>query len=210
VPSLEPGTGPRIVSDRWRVMDAITAYQLTSMMTGVVERGTAASTVDLPVPTAGKTGTTNDARDVWFIGFTSDIVAGCYIGYDQPEPLGRGASGGAYCGPVFTEFMREAVDKYGGGPFEVPEGGRFIKIDRYTGQRLPDEASGPNVVAEYFREGEEPLFGVMFDGGFAMGSDFDMIRPDGEGGREVTTSTGGTAVVGPRASFGSMSSGGLY
>ncbi|RBI87121.1 penicillin-binding protein [Rhodosalinus halophilus] len=210
VPSLEPGTGPRIVSDRWRVMDAITAYQLTSMMTGVVERGTAASTVDLPVPTAGKTGTTNDARDVWFIGFTSDIVAGCYIGYDQPEPLGRGASGGAFCGPVFTEFMREAVDKYGGGPFEVPEGGRFIKIDRYTGQRLPDEASGPNVVAEYFREGEEPLFGVMFDGGFAMGSDFDMIRPDGEGGREVTTSTGGTAVVGPRASFGSMSSGGLY
>ncbi|MFP4305126.1 penicillin-binding protein 1A [Rhodosalinus sp.] len=209
-PELSAGYGPRIVSDRWRVMDAITAYQLTSMMTGVVERGTAARTVNLPVPTAGKTGTTNEARDVWFVGFTSNIVAGCYIGYDQPRPLGGGASGGGFCGPVFNEFMQEAVEKYGGGEFEVPEGGRFIKIDRFTGARLPDDASGPNVVAEYFREGEEPVFGVMFDGGFAMGSDFDMIRPDGEGGREVTTSSGGRAVVGPRASFGSMSSGGLY
>jgi penicillin-binding protein 1A len=209
-PALTAGYGPRIVSDRWRVMDAITAYQLTSMMTGVVERGTAARTVNLPVPTAGKTGTTNDSRDVWFVGFTSNIVAGCYIGYDQPRPLGSGASGGGFCGPVFNEFMLEAVEKYGGGDFEVPEGGRFIKIDRFTGARLADDASGPNVVAEYFREGEEPVFGVMFDGGFAMGSDFDMIRPDGEGGRQVTTSTGGTAVVGPRASFGSMSSGGLY
>jgi penicillin-binding protein 1A len=209
-PALTAGYGPRIVSDRWRVMDAITAYQLTSMMTGVVERGTAARTVNLPVPTAGKTGTTNDSRDVWFVGFTSNIVAGCYIGYDQPRPLGRGASGGGFCGPVFNEFMLEAVEKYGGGDFEVPEGGRFIKIDRFTGARLADDASGPNVVAEYFREGEEPVFGVMFDGGFAMGSDFDMIRPDGSTARQVTTSTGGTAVVGPRASFGSMSSGGLY
>ena len=208
--TLPQGQGPRIVSDRRRVMDDITAYQLTSMMQGVVERGTAARTVDLPVPTAGKTGTTNEARDVWFVGFTSTLVAGCYIGYDQPRPLGRGASGGAFCGPVFQEFMTEAVEKYGGEAFEVPEGGRFIKIDRYSGARLPDDATGENVVAEYFREGEEPIFGVAYDGGFAVGSDFDRITPGEDSSREVTTSTGGSGTVGPRASFGSMSSGGLY
>ncbi|MGA9434898.1 MAG: PBP1A family penicillin-binding protein, partial [Roseobacter sp.] len=106
--SLDPGFAPKIVSNRERVMDQITAYQLTSMMRGVVDRGTAARTVNLPVPTAGKTGTTNDAKDVWFIGFTSNIVAGCYIGYDQPRSLGRGASGGGMCGPVFQRFMEQA------------------------------------------------------------------------------------------------------
>ncbi|MCI5095251.1 MAG: penicillin-binding protein, partial [Rhodobacteraceae bacterium] len=208
--NLAPGQTPRIVTDREQVMDAITAYQLTSMMRGVVERGTASRTVNLPVPTAGKTGTTNDARDVWFVGFTSNIVAGCYIGYDQPGPLGRGASGGGMCGPVFQSFMTKATKKYGGGKFDVPEGGHFIKIDRFTGARLPDGASGEYVVAEYFRDGEEPIFGLAYDGGFAMGSNLPLFEEVQSGGRQVTTSTGGTAVVGPKASFGTISSGGLY
>ncbi len=209
--SLDPGFGPRIISNRERVMDSITAYQLTSMMRGVVDRGTAARTVNLPVPTAGKTGTTNDAKDVWFIGFTSNIVAGCYIGYDQPRSLGRGASGGGMCGPVFQRFMEQATEKYGGGPFEVPQGGRFIKIDRFTGARLPDDASGASVVAEYFRVGEEPLFGVMFDGGFAMGENLPLFEEVQTGQQQqVTTSTGETVNVGPKANFGTLSSGGLY
>jgi penicillin-binding protein 1A len=211
VPGLAPNEAPRIVTNRERVMNAITAYQLTSMMTGVVERGTAARTVGLDVPVAGKTGTTNEAKDVWFIGFTSNIVAGCYIGYDQPRPLGRGASGGGMCGPVFQEFMKKATAKYGGGPFAIPPGGRFIKIDRFSGARLSDDASGDNVVAEYFRDGEEPIFGVMYDGGFAMGSNLPLVEGAGGGvGREVTTSTGSTATVGPKADFGTVSSGGLY
>ena len=95
VASLEPGVAPRIVSNRSRVMDAITAYQLTSMMTGVVERGTARGKVDLGVPVAGKTGTTNDAKDVWFVGFTSNIVARLlYRLRSAPQPgracVGRG------------------------------------------------------------------------------------------------------------------------
>ena len=207
---LPLGQGPSIISNRERVMDAITAYQLTSMMRGVVERGTAAKTVNLPVPTAGKTGTTNEAKDVWFVGFTSNIVAGCYIGYDRPEPLGTGASGGGLCGPVFNEFMIDAVEKFGGGPFRVPPGGVFINIDRNTGARLPDDASGDNVVAEYFREGEEPIFGVTFDGGFAMGSNFELIQPGGETVKQVQTSSGKTAVVGSKATLGTLSSGGLY
>ncbi|MGI3167110.1 penicillin-binding protein 1A [Pseudooceanicola sp. 200-1SW] len=213
--ALPPSQSPRILPNRQRVMDAITAYQLTSMMQGVVQRGTASSVVNLPVPTAGKTGTSNDARDAWFVGFTSNIVAGCYIGYDTPRPMlgGRGY-GGTLCGPVFQEFMTEAVKKFGGGPFNLPEGGHFIKIDRYTGARLPQEASGANVVAEYFRDGEEPIFGIFYDGGFAMGSDLPLFDGAAEAQtqaqRQVTTSTGETATVGPNAGFGTLSSGGLY
>ena len=210
VAQLEPGRSPRIVTDREQVMDPITAYQLTSMMRGVVDRGTASSVINLPVPTAGKTGTTNDSRDVWFVGFTSNIVAGCYMGFDQPRPMGRGAYGGTMCGPVFQQFMTKATEKFGGGKFDVPEGGHFIKIDRYTGARLPDDASGAYVVAEYFRDGAEPIFGLTYDGGFAMGSNLPLIEEVQESGRQVTTSSGGTAVLGPKATFGTISSGGLY
>ena len=208
-PGIARDFGPRITSDRERVMNAVTAYQLTSMLKGVVDNGTASGAINLTVPVAGKTGTTNDARDVWFIGFTSNIVAGCYIGHDQPRGLGRSAYGSSMCGPVFQEFMTEAVAKYGGAAFEIPPGGRFIKIDRVTGARLADDAEGANVVAEYFRDGEAPVFGVMFDGGFAMGDDLELYGSD-EQVRDVTTSSGGTGQVGGNSSFGSMSSGGLY
>ncbi|KPD13677.1 penicillin-binding protein 1A [Phaeobacter sp. 11ANDIMAR09] len=209
-PGLPTGQSPRIETNREQVMDPITAYQLSSMMKGVVDRGTASSVINLPVPTAGKTGTTNDSRDVWFVGFTSNIVAGCYMGFDQPRPMGRGAYGGTMCGPVFQQFMKVATEKFGGGPFEVPEGGHFIKIDRYTGARLPDSASGAYVVAEYFRDGAEPIFGLAFDGGFAMGSDLPLLEEVRQSGRQVTTSSGGTAVLGPKATFGTITSGGQY
>ncbi len=207
---LAAGVGPRIESNRERVMDPITAYQLTSMMQGVVQRGSAAGRINLGVPVAGKTGTTNDAKDVWFVGFTSNIVAGCFIGFDQPRSLGEGAFGGTMCAPVFNEFMKEATEKYGGGAFDVPPGGHFIKIDRFSGARLADDATGDNVVAEYFRDGEEPLFGTIFDGGFAMGSDlplFDEVAAQ----RTITKTTSGTNVdLGNKATFGAVSSGGLY
>ncbi|GAA3873858.1 PBP1A family penicillin-binding protein [Celeribacter arenosi] len=209
--SLDPGFAPKILSSDERVIDAITAYQLTSMMQGVVQRGTAKGRVDLPVPVAGKTGTTNDGKDAWFVGFTSNIVAGCYIGFDTPREM-PGASGGGFCGPVFNTFMQDAVRKYGGGKFRVPPGGRFIKIDRFTGARLSDDASGPNVVAEYFRDGEEPVFGVLFDGGFAMGADlpmFNAVAPQ-DGDREVKTESGGTIKIPKKATINSLSSGGLY
>jgi penicillin-binding protein 1A len=230
--------GPQIVSDRERVMDAITAYQLTSMMEGTVTRGTAQGVIDLPVPVAGKTGTTNDARDVWFTGFTSNIVAGCYIGYDQPRSLAKGSYGGSMCGPVFQTFMTEAIEVFGGGDFKVPEGGTFINIDRFNGARLADDAEGDNVVAEFFRDGADPIFGVAFDGGFAMGGDFEVgvmdeglgLLTDADDPEAPPTSAPQVSVplndpegatgadpeteldqrLEPKASFGSMSSGGLY
>lgn len=208
---LAADSSPRITSNRERVMDAITAYQLTSMMRGVVDRGSASRAINLDVPAAGKTGTTNEAKDVWFVGFTNTMVAGCYIGYDTPTPLGRNTFGGNTCGPVFNEFMQAAVEKYGGGAFRVPPGGQFINIDRFSGAQLSPEASGDNVVAEYFRLGEEPVFGVAFDGGFAMGSNLPLFdEVDTEVVTEVITSTGESTVVTPSASFGTLSSGGLY
>ena len=212
-PELAPGEGVDITSHREQVMDPITAYQLTSMLEGVVIRGTAAG-INLPVPVAGKTGTTNDAKDVWFIGYTSNIVAGCYIGYDQPRTM-PGASGGHFCGPVFEDFMNVAIKKFGGAKFAVPPGGYFLKIDRFTGQQLPDDATGDFVVAEYFRNGEQPIFGLgaMVDGGFAMGSNLPLFAygesETGEG-TTVINADGETVVVPDNADFGTVSSGGLY
>jgi penicillin-binding protein 1A len=211
-PTLAAGQAPRITSDRERVINAITAYQLTSMLQGVVQRGTARG-INLPVPIAGKTGTTNDSKDVWFVGFSSNIVAGCYIGYDQPQSL-SGGSGGGTCGPVFERFMRDAIVKYGGTTFKVPPGGHFINISRYTGDRLADDASGDDVVAEYFRDGEDALFGFasIIDGGFAMGQNLPLFAAgeDDYGGTAIIDSSGQTRIIPPKADFGTVSSGGLY
>ena len=212
--NIAAGQGVTITSNRERVMNAITAYQLTSMMVGVVQRGTAAG-INLPVPVAGKTGTTNDSKDVWFIGYTSNIAAGCYIGYDQPRTL-EGASGGGFCGPVFEAFMKTAIKTYGGSEFKVPPGGYFINIDRFTGMPVLDGEINDNVVAEYFRDGEAPLFGLgaLVDGGFALGSNLPLFAygetDGGDRSATVTNADGETVVVPKKADFGTVSSGGLY
>jgi penicillin-binding protein 1A len=151
---------PLLFDQRAQIMDPVTAYQLVSMMQGVVRRGTAARTVGAHVdfPVAGKTGTTNDARDAWFIGFTPTMVAGCYIGYDNPTPMGRHAYGGALCGPVFGEFINAAMEKRTPGEFRGPAGSGLVlvKMDRQTGERLPDDAEGDYVITELFLRGTEP------------------------------------------------------
>ncbi|HUS56070.1 MAG TPA: penicillin-binding protein 1A [Thermohalobaculum sp.] len=152
---------PMLFDQRSQIMDPVTAYQLVSMLQGVVQRGTASGTVgDLGFPVAGKTGTTNEARDAWFIGFSPNMVAGCYIGYDNPTPMGRGAYGGTLCGPVFKEFMVEAMKTRAPGEFREPIGARggmiLVKFDRETGERLPDDAIGAHVVTELFQAGTEP------------------------------------------------------
>jgi penicillin-binding protein 1A len=209
--TLPAGASPSIRSNRERVMDAITAYQLTSMMEGVVKRGSGRG-VSLQVPVAGKTGTTNDAKDVWFIGFTSNIVAGCYLGYDQPRTMGRNAFGGTLCVPVFQEFMQEAVKEFGGTEFAVPPGGHFVNIDRFSGAILGPDAKGPNVIAEYFRDGQD-LSGIgLVDGGFGRADPgtLPLFTGASDAGQAVTTSTGKKKVIPKKADFGTLSSGGLY
>ena len=206
---------PWIWNDAEQVMDPVTAYQLTSMMQGVVARGTAASTVGAPlgVPIAGKTGTTNEAKDAWFIGFTPRIAAGCYMGFDTPRPMGRGAYGGTLCGPVFTEFMKTALKDHGSFDRPQPPGTVFVKIDRYTGQRLENGASGKHVVAELFRAGEEPVigaFGTYVDGGFAMAGDLPLFGREA-GNTTTEVNVGGQRTVIPtNPAFGQLTSGGLY
>ncbi|WP_323032720.1 penicillin-binding protein 1A [Paracoccus sp. (in: a-proteobacteria)] len=210
-PSLPPGAAPQIRSNREQVMDAITAYQLTSMLEGVVKRGSGRG-VSLPVPVAGKTGTTNDAKDVWFIGFTSNIVAGCYLGYDQPRTLGSNAFGGTLCVPVFNEFMQEAVKEFGGTAFKVPPGGHFVNIDRFSGAILGPDAKGDNVIAEYFRDGQDLSGIALIDGGFGRADPgtLPLFTEGRDSGQAVTTSTGKKRVIPKKADFGTLSSGGLY
>jgi penicillin-binding protein 1A len=162
---FNPASAPMLFDQRSQIMDPVTAYQLVSMLQGVVQRGTAARAVgDLGFPVAGKTGTTNESRDAWFIGFTPNMVAGCYIGYDNPTSLGRHAYGGTLCGPVFKEFMTEAMKTRTPGVFREPTRGGMVlvKFDRETGERLPDDALGAHVVTELFQSGTEPeLYGVV-------------------------------------------------
>ncbi len=215
--AADGATLPMVSNDAQRVMDAVTAYQLTSMMQGVVARGTARKTVGqvLELPVAGKTGTTNEAKDVWFIGFTPEIVAGCYMGMDTPQPLGEEAGGGSMCGPVFAEFMQTALKDHGSYRFQRPPGTTFVKIDRFSGARLEDNATGDAVITELFRVGEEPdygFYGAFIDGGFAMGQDLLLYNREETTTVTVTDSQGNTTTqeVIAKPSFGSLSSGGLY
>ncbi len=217
VPNLVEGTFPQIFSHRERVIDPITAFQMTEMLQGVVQRGTARHAVKPGVPVAGKTGTTNDSRDAWFVGYTPDIVAGCYMGFDVPRSLGRRAYGSNLCGPVFNEFIVKAVKRYGSSSFEPPDGGIFVDIDTQTGEPLSSDevAERPErAVREFFRLGSEPIAGTtrIVDGGFAMASDLGIFDPDAE--QEVADHDNGDdeqdSEPQGRGSFGSLSSGGLY
>src|SRR4029077_10889194 len=114
-----------------RVLDPMTAYQITSMMEGVVTRGTAAGAgfKELGKPIAGKTGTTNDEKDVWFIGFSPDMVVGVFMGYDKPRHIGDRATGGALAAPIFRDFMKVALADKPAIPFRVPAGIKLIRVD---------------------------------------------------------------------------------
>jgi penicillin-binding protein 1A len=146
---------PTIIDNRDQVLDPMTAYQMTSMLQGVVERGTAGSVgraIDKPL--AGKTGTTNDYRDAWFVGFSPDLVVGVFVGYDQPRSLGRGATGGQLAAPIFTEFMEQELANTPPVPFRVPPGMNFIPINRKTG--LTAQPGDPGTILEAFKPGTGP------------------------------------------------------
>ena len=178
VADLPEGAGPAVHLARQRMIDEITAFRLVSMLRGVVERGTAFGRVVLDVPTAGKTGTTNEAKDVWFVGFTRNLVAGCYMGFDVPKPLGQGAYGGSMCAPVFQEFMSQALESYDAGDFAQPEDTLFYKFDRFSGARLANDATGANVIEELFRTTDDPQIGLAqtaIDGGFQANTQYDVF-----------------------------------
>ena len=145
---------PQLVDRREQVLDAMTAYQITSMMEGVVQGGTATIMRDVGKPIAGKTGTTNDAKDAWFIGFSPDVVIGLYIGYDKPRSLGAKATGGGLAAPIARDFMKLALADKPAVPFRVPAGIKLIRVDAKSGMRAGPESG--RTILEAFKPGTAP------------------------------------------------------
>ncbi len=145
---------PEIADDRRQIIDPHTAYQMTSMMEGVVQRGTASVLKSLNRPLAGKTGTTNEEKDAWFIGYTPDLVVGVFMGYDTPRPLGKGNTGGHVAAPVVGDFIKMALADEPPAPFRIPPGLKLVRVNLRTGLRAPP--SDPEGIMEAFKPNEEP------------------------------------------------------
>jgi len=144
---------PTLIDRRERVIDAMTAYQITSMMEGVVKRGTGSAVNELGKPVAGKTGTTNDEKDVWFVGFSPDLVVGVFMGYDKPRHIADRASGGSLAAPIFRDFMKVALADKPAVPFRVPTNIKLIRVDPRTGMRA---VPGGAQILEAFKPGTAP------------------------------------------------------
>jgi penicillin-binding protein 1A len=144
---------PGLIDRRERVIDPMTAYQITEIMEGVIQRGTATVLADLHKPIAGKTGTTNDEKDAWFVGFTPDLVVGVYLGYDKPRHLGRDATGGHLAAPIAKDFFKAALADRPAMPFQPPVGIKLIAVDPKTGQR---PTPGSRTITEAFKPGTAP------------------------------------------------------
>ena len=144
---------PLIIDNREQVLDPMTAYQITSMMEGVVQRGTGTAARRLGRPVAGKTGTSNDYKDAWFIGFTTELAVGVYVGFDRPRNMGRQATGGELAVPIFTDFVEKALKGKPPTPFNMPGGMSQVWIDAATGVKA---AGGEAAVYEAFKPGTGP------------------------------------------------------
>jgi penicillin-binding protein 1A len=146
---------PEFADDRKQIIDPFTAYQMTSMMEGVVQRGTGTVIKKIipDVPIAGKTGTTNDEKDAWFIGYTPDLVVSVFIGYDTPRPMGKGQTGGQIAAPIFANFMKMVLADKKAVPFRIPPGIKMVRVNLRTGLRAQGES---DTIMESFKPGEDP------------------------------------------------------
>jgi penicillin-binding protein 1A len=160
------------------------------MMEGVVQRGTAAGagfTREIGKPIAGKTGTTNEEKDVWFVGFSPDVAVGVYLGYDKPRHIARGASGGHTAAPIVKDFLKLALADKPAVPFRVPPGIKLIRIDPKSGMRIA--AGSPGGLLEAFKPGTAPpdnnaVIGVTDAEGRPIG-----VSPEAD--RMIRSGTGG-------------------
>lgn len=186
------GPPPELPDERDVIIDPVTAYQVTFMLKGVVDNGTGFRVRALKRPMAGKTGTTNDSYDTWFMGFSPDLVAGVYVGMDTPEQMGI-ETGSSAAAPIFTQFMGEALKDAPKVPFRIPEGVTLSPVNRNTGE--PSYIGATDFILEAFRPGTEPTVGELKStirvgsGSDSFGSyDFDFGDED-----EDETETGSEA-----------------
>ena len=170
---------PELPDLREQVVDPATAYQMVGMLQGVVQRGTGQRIAELGLPLAGKTGTTNDNFDAWFVGFSSDLAVGVYIGFDEPKTLGPHDTGSNVAAPVFKSFMADALTKEDAVPFRIPPGIRLVRLNAETGQLA--RPGDRNVFLEAFKPGSEPTGReVVLDGGYNPST--GSTRASGTGG----------------------------
>ncbi|MEM1364288.1 MAG: penicillin-binding protein 1A [Pseudomonadota bacterium] len=176
---------PVIQDTRDQVLDPMTAYQITSMMEGVVKRGTAAGKITFAGDVAGKTGTTNDEKDAWFVGYSPNLVTGVYVGFDRPKAMGRGNTGGGLAAPIFNDFMSSALEGQQPQKFRVPEGLKLIRINSKTG--LATTATGAGTILEAFKPGTSPpdftsVIGFASEEGLMVSPQTERARSQGAGG----------------------------
>jgi len=145
---------PTVVSDTEPLSDPQSLYQMVSILQGAVERGTGKQARVPGHTIAGKTGTSNDVKDVWFIGFSKNLIAGVYLGFDTPRPLGRGA-GSHMAARVFADFMRVALANEKNQPFPVPDGMTFMRVNRRSGAAATADPDGI-IIQEVFKPGQSP------------------------------------------------------
>lgn len=145
---------PNVPDTREQIADPKTAYQMVSILEGVVQRGTARKLSELGRPLAGKTGTTNESKDAWFIGFSPDLVVGVFVGFDDPKSLGKRETGSSVAAPIWGDFMKEALKDTPAMPFRVPPGLKNVRVNLTTGRlaNIEDE----NAIWETFLPGTEP------------------------------------------------------
>src|SRR6185312_10595033 len=188
---------PVLPDNRPQIVDPKSAYQDVEMMEGVIQRGTGRSIAVIGKPLAGKTGTTNDSNDTWFMGFSPDLVAGVFVGFDQPHTLGRRETGASVAAPAFRDFMQAALADQPATPFRIPPGIEIVRINPRTGALArPDEK---NAILEAYKPGTEPSSsnsGVVVGGNVssAAGLGNDTSDPDGTATVQQqvpTTGTGG-------------------
>ena len=177
--AYDRGPPPVVPDDREQLADPRHTYQIVSMLQGVIQRGTGARANRLGRPLAGKTGTTNDAKDVWFIGFGPDLVVGVYVGYDQPRSLGERATGSSIALPIWIDVMERALEDEPIRPFPVPPGLRLVSVPHAGGRIL-----------EAFVAGTEPGSGYAFAGGY-VGERSTIEEPKVERGSTIGVSGGG-------------------
>ncbi len=149
-----PQPVPELPDTRRRLTDPASAFQVTWMLKGVIDRGTGRRISTIGKPMGGKTGTTNDAFDAWFVGFSPDLAVGTYVGFDQPRTLGPRESGSSVAVPIFKRFMEKALAEAPATPFRRPPGIRFVRIDRETG--MAARPGDSDVIEEAFKPGTEP------------------------------------------------------
>jgi len=141
---------PEIENNNKQIFSPETAFQMTSILEGVVQRGTAKKLKDLNLNIAGKTGTTNKNTDTWFIGFTSNLLVGVYVGSDKPVPLGKYETGSKTALPIFKSFISDSVNKYDARPFKAAKGTVMMVVDPMTGQKA--KFNSKNTIIEVFKK----------------------------------------------------------